>query len=80
MQAFVLHHQLQVFSRGIALPDFVPISHSVDIPENSRAKAMGLDFAGPKQGVELKLGQFVVYATCLAVLVIDKLFEIFNAH
>ncbi|CAO2841696.1 unnamed protein product [Amaranthus hypochondriacus] len=59
VKAFVLHHQLQVFSRGIALPDFVPISHSVDIPENSRAKAMGLDFAGPKQGVELKLADAI---------------------
>ncbi|KMT03645.1 hypothetical protein BVRB_8g189840 [Beta vulgaris subsp. vulgaris] len=55
VKAFVLLNQLLVFSQGITLPDFAPISPPVDIPENSRARAMGLDSVGPKQGVELKL-------------------------
>lgn len=55
VKAFVLLYQLQVFSQGIPLPDYAPIFPPVDIPENSRGKAMGLDIVGPKQGVELKL-------------------------
>lgn len=67
MQAFVLLYQLLVFSQGITLPDFAPIYPPVDIPENSRARVMGLDSVGPKQGVELKLGQFSVSIVCLAI-------------
>ncbi|XP_021751026.1 protein CLEC16A homolog isoform X1 [Chenopodium quinoa] len=55
VQAFVLLYQLQVFSQGIPLPDYAPIFPPVDIPQNSRGRAMGLDTVGPKQGVELKL-------------------------
>ncbi|KAL2930168.1 Protein TRANSPARENT TESTA 9 [Bienertia sinuspersici] len=55
VKGFLLLYQLQVFSQGVALPDYAPIFPSATIPENSRARAMGLDTVGPKQGVELNL-------------------------
>lgn len=55
VKAFVLLYQLQVFSQGKALPDNAPIYPPVDVPENSRARAIGLDIVGPRLGSELKL-------------------------
>ncbi|XP_065848454.1 protein TRANSPARENT TESTA 9 [Euphorbia lathyris] len=55
VKMFVLLHQLQIFSRGSALPEQPPIYPATDVPENSRARTAGLDVSSPKPGTELKL-------------------------
>ncbi|XP_074280692.1 protein TRANSPARENT TESTA 9 isoform X2 [Silene latifolia] len=55
VKAFVLLCQLQIFSQGRTLPDNAPTYLPGDIPKDSRAIAIGVDIAGPKQGIELKL-------------------------
>lgn len=55
VKAFVLLHQLQIFSLGRALPDQPHIFPPADVPESFRAKAAGLDASGPKPGTELRL-------------------------
>lgn len=55
VKAFVLLYQLQMFSQGKALPDHAPIYPPVDLPENSRARGLGLDTVGPRLGNELEL-------------------------
>ncbi|KAH9619388.1 hypothetical protein KSS87_021758 [Heliosperma pusillum] len=55
VKAFVLLCQLQIFSQGRTLPDNAPTYLPGDIPKDSRAVAIGVDIAGPKQGIELKL-------------------------
>ncbi|XP_076910280.1 protein TRANSPARENT TESTA 9-like [Bidens hawaiensis] len=55
VQAFVLLHQLQIFSTGRSLPDHLPILPPTDFPEISRAKSAGLSIFGPKLGTEIKL-------------------------
>ncbi|XP_039030344.1 protein TRANSPARENT TESTA 9-like isoform X2 [Hibiscus syriacus] len=54
VKVFLLLHQLQIFSLGRTLPEQPPI-HPIDIPETSRAKAVGLDVSGLKPGTEIKL-------------------------
>lgn len=76
LQAFVLLYQLQVFSQGKVLPDYAPILPPVDMTENSRATAMGLDTVGPKQGVELSLGQFSPFS--FSFLIYKRLIKIFH--
>ncbi|KAF9612942.1 hypothetical protein IFM89_004645 [Coptis chinensis] len=55
VKVFVLHHQLQIFSEGGALPDQPPILSSVDLSSKSRAAIAGLDVACPKPGTEINL-------------------------
>ncbi|GAB4838298.1 hypothetical protein Ancab_027826 [Ancistrocladus abbreviatus] len=55
VKVFVLHCQLQMFLHGRALPDQLPIHQPMDMLENTRAKAVGLDNVCPKPGSELKL-------------------------
>ncbi|KAK9210335.1 hypothetical protein WN944_002705 [Citrus x changshan-huyou] len=55
VKVFVLLLQLQMFSLGRVLPDHPPTFPPSNIPENSRARAAGLDISGPKPGTELRL-------------------------
>ncbi|KAE8676636.1 Detected protein of unknown function [Hibiscus syriacus] len=55
VKVFVLLHQLQMFSLGRTSPEQPPIHPSIDIPETSRAKAVGLDVLGLKPGTEIRL-------------------------
>ncbi|KAL4341766.1 hypothetical protein GQ457_08G002480 [Hibiscus cannabinus] len=55
VKVFVLLHQLQMFSLGRTLPEQPPIYPPIDIPETSRAKAVGLDVSGLKPGTEIRL-------------------------
>ncbi|WCJ42307.1 Protein TRANSPARENT TESTA 9 [Euphorbia peplus] len=55
VKVFVLLHQLQIFSRGSALPEQPLLSPATDVPENSRARTAGLDVSSPKPGIEVKL-------------------------
>ncbi|PIA43692.1 hypothetical protein AQUCO_01800029v1 [Aquilegia coerulea] len=55
VKVFVLHHQLQIFSEGGALPDQPPVVSSIDLPSNSRAAIAGLDVLHPKPGTEINL-------------------------
>ncbi|KAF5178319.1 Transparent testa [Thalictrum thalictroides] len=55
VKVFVLHHQLQIFSEGGALPDQPPVVSSIDLPSNSRAAIAGLDVIHPKPGTQINL-------------------------
>ncbi|GAB2267401.1 Protein TRANSPARENT TESTA 9 [Dionaea muscipula] len=56
VKVFVLLCQLQMFFYGKSLPDQPPFSEpSLIMPENSRAKSVGLVDVGPKPGMEVKL-------------------------
>ncbi|CAN1284333.1 Protein TRANSPARENT TESTA 9, partial [Linum perenne] len=56
VKAFVLLHQLQIFSLGRPLPEQAPVhTPPADLPGASRAKTAGLDGSVPKPGTELRL-------------------------
>lgn len=55
VKIFVLHHQLQIFSDGGALPDHPPIASPVDPSSDSRAAIAGLNNTFPKDGTEINL-------------------------
>ncbi|KAL8139778.1 hypothetical protein V2J09_005799 [Rumex salicifolius] len=59
VKEIVLLYQLQMCFHGRPLPDHPPLQYSVDIPENSRAKTVGLENGSPKPGTEIKLGDAV---------------------
>ncbi|KAL8153457.1 hypothetical protein V2J09_011217, partial [Rumex salicifolius] len=59
VKEFVLLYQLQLCFHGRMLPDQPPLQLAADIPENSRAKAIGLENVNPKPGIEVKLGDAV---------------------
>ncbi|KAL3533286.1 hypothetical protein ACH5RR_006807 [Cinchona calisaya] len=55
VKAFVLLHQLHIFSAGSVLPDQPPIQPPINIAENYRAKRAGVDCLSPKPSSELNL-------------------------
>ncbi|GLT28721.1 hypothetical protein SLA2020_036320 [Shorea laevis] len=55
VKAFVLLHQLQIFSLGRVLPEQPLNQPIIQVPEQSRAKTAGLDFSGPKPGTAIRL-------------------------
>ncbi|KAI4380577.1 hypothetical protein MLD38_006754 [Melastoma candidum] len=55
VKVLVLLHQLLLFSAGRILPEKPPIDPRTDNPDNSRAKAAGIDVSGPKPGTEINL-------------------------
>ncbi|XP_019442736.1 PREDICTED: uncharacterized protein LOC109347374 [Lupinus angustifolius] len=55
VKAFVLLHQIQMFTLGKALPEQPPIFPPGDLPVNCLAQTSGLDVSGPKPGTEVSL-------------------------
>ncbi|GLT97385.1 hypothetical protein SLE2022_149520 [Rubroshorea leprosula] len=55
VKAFVLLHQLQIFSLGRPLPEQPPNQPLIHVPEKSRARTACLDVSGPKPGTEIRL-------------------------